>query len=112
MSAWVIGLGLSAGYLINKNVSIKTQLETSATQYNSAAKPATGGVTSAEVRKAYKSKEHVKYGDMNTDLPKKQQEGLDRKQQDLAEEAYVYDAGGVPLPVIQGVLLQFDRCGV
>ena len=39
---WVIALGLSAGYLINKNMVIAKQLDDSVAEFNSAAKPATG----------------------------------------------------------------------
>jgi len=42
-SAWVIAVGLGAGYLINKNVVLKNQLDESVTKFNTAAKPATWG---------------------------------------------------------------------
>ena len=39
MSAWVVGLGLAAGYLVNKNVVLKNQLDESVEEFNSAARP-------------------------------------------------------------------------
>ena len=106
MSAWIIALGLSVGYLISKNVSVRQQLEESVAKFNSAAKPATGGVTSAEVRDAYKSKAFVKYGDMNTDIPMKQ---LDEGAQKMADDVSAFDGGSQQ---IQGVLLHFDGLGI
>ena len=108
MSAWVIALGLSAGYLINKNAAIKTQIETAAEKPHAAAKPATDGVTSAEVRSAYKSTQHVTYGDMNTDLPKQEMDQLAAGARRQAQEVSSFD-GEAP---IQGVLLHFDHLGV
>ena len=75
-AAWLVGLGVAAGYLINKNHAISSRLDTSIAKYNSAAEPATGGVTSAEVRSAYKRIDHVKYGDMNPDLPRSEMDAL------------------------------------
>ena len=109
MSAWIIALGLSVGYLISKNVSVRQQLEESVAKFNSAAKPATGGVTSAEVRDAYKSKAFVKYGDMNTDIPTSQMKPLDEGAQKTADEVSAFDGGSQQ---IQGVLLHFDGLGI
>ena len=112
MSAWVIALGLGAGYLINKNVLITNQLAESVEKFNSAAKPATGGVTSAEVRAAHKRTDHVKYGDMSTDLSRQQMDALHQKRLAAASEAEQFDSGSSPPAVIHGVMLQFDRLGV
>jgi hypothetical protein len=111
MSAWVIGLGLAAGYLINKKMAIVSQLETSTTEFNSAAKPATGGVTTAEVRSAWKRTDHVKYGDMNSDLPRKQMDELVAGEEKAASAVEQFDQGQ-QTPHIQGVMLHYDRLGV
>ena len=111
-SAWVIAVGLGAGYLINKNVVLKNQLDESVTKFNTAAKPATGGVTSAEVRSAWKRTDHVKYGDMNTVLPKSEMDGFIRKQENDAAEVEKFEVGSTPLPQILGVMLHYDRLGV
>ena len=105
MSAWVVALGLAAGYLINKNMVIKGQLEQSVVEHNSAARPSASGVTSSEVRAAWKSLDGVKYGDMNTDLPKTQMDSIAASAMAAAGEVAQFDAA-VHFPRIQGVLLQ------
>ena len=110
MSGWIVALGLAAGYLINKNVTIKNQLHESVEKFQSGARPATGGVTSAEVRTAHKRTDHVKYGDMNTDLPREQMDSLHSAQMAAASQAEQFDAGPSP-PQIQGVMLHYDRLG-
>ena len=111
MSAWVVALGLGAGYLINKNTIIQDKLAESVAAFNSSAKPATGGVTSSEVRDAYKRTDFVKYGDMNADLPKKQMDALLEKERVRESDVERFDAGP-PAPQIQGVMLTYDRLGV
>jgi len=107
MSAWVIGLGLAAGYLINKNLQMTGQLNESIAQFeNSGAEPSTDGATSAEVRKAYTRTDFVKYGDMNTDLPKRQMELLSAGEAKHASEVQEYDQHGESAPIL-GVMLQF-----
>ena len=110
MSAWIIGLGVAAGYLVNKNLSIKSAVEQSAARYEGGAEGTTGGATSAEVRNAWKRTDHVKYGDFNTDLPKKQMDQLDAAAQRAASEVEQFD-GSMHRP-IQGVMMQYDRLGV
>ena len=110
-SVWVIGLGLAAGYLINKNLAIQGQLESSVAEYQSAAKPATGGVTSEEVRNAWKRTDYVKYGDMNTDLSRSEMDKLVKMESTAASEVEMYDSSGAPAR-IEGVLMHFDGLGV
>ena len=112
MSAWLIGLGLAAGYLINKNLQMSTQLNNSIAQFeDSGAEPSTDGVTSAEVRKAYTRTDFVKYGDMNSDLPKRQMELLSAGEERHASEVQDYDQQGAAGPIL-GVMLQYDHLGV
>lgn len=111
MSAWVIGLGLAAGYLINKKMAIVGQLEKSAAEHYSGVKPATDGVTSAEVRSAWKRTDHVKYGDMNMDLSKKEMDVLVSGEERAASLVEDFDRAG-QTPQIEGVLLRFDHLGV
>jgi|TARA_Y100000389_G_scaffold200801_1_gene242026 polyhydroxyalkanoate synthesis regulator phasin len=112
MSAWVVGLGLAAGYLVNKNVVLKNQLAESVQEFNSAARPATGGVTSEEVRATHRRvDDHVKYGDMNAALSKKRMDKLYSDEQAAARDAEQFDAAQGPAQ-IQGVLLSFDSLGV
>jgi hypothetical protein len=109
MSAWIVGLGLAAGYLINKNIAVRARLDDATAEYNKAAKPATGGVTSAEVRKAWRNTDFTRYGDMSEDLAQSQKMELDRKVQDQQSVVEQYDASSVP--PIQGVLMTYDRLG-
>ena len=109
MSAWVIGLALAAGYLINKNVQVKSKLENAAAEYNSAAKPATDGVTSSELRSAWRNTDFTRFGDMSEDLSSSQKNALDQQVRDQNAAVEKYDAPSVP--AIEGVLLTYDRCG-
>ena len=109
---WVIGLGLAAGYLINKNGVIQGQLESAVAEHNSAAKPATGGVTSAEVRSVLRRvDDHVKYGDMNTDLSRSEMDRLASNQESAARQVQQFDSPS-EYSRIEGVLMQFDGLGV
>ena len=108
MSAWVIALGLAAGYLINKNMVISGRLDQAISEFNSAAKPSTSGVTSAEVRTAWKRTDHVKYGDMNSDLPRKEMDTLAAGEEKAAQEVQQFDGQDT----IHGVMLHYDRLGV
>lgn len=109
MSAWIVGLALAAGYLINKNISVRTQLENASQNYNRAAKPATDGVTSAEVRKAWRNVDSTRFGDMAEDLPLSQKLDLDQRVQ--AQRAAVEEYDAPTMQPIQGVLMTYDRLG-
>ena len=109
MSAWIIGLALAAGYLINKNVTVRTQLEDASAEYHSTAAPATGGVTSAEVRKTWRDTDHTRFGEMTEQLPEAQKRELDQKVQ--AQQAAVESFDASTVYPIQGVLLTYDGLG-
>tara|TARA_R100000951_G_scaffold115508_1_gene123806 strand:+ start:1532 stop:1864 length:333 start_codon:yes stop_codon:yes gene_type:complete len=109
MSAWVVGLALAAGYLINKNIQVRSRLETSKAEYNTVAKPATGSVTTGEIRTAWANTDFTRYGDMSEDLTQRQKDALDAKVVAQQEAVEQYDASEVPS--IQGVLLTYDRLG-
>ena len=112
MSGWVVGLGLAAGYLVNKNVAIKDQLDQSIEKFNSAAKPATGGVTSAEVRATHRRvDDHTIYGDMNAAITRREKDELHRQQTQASDEVARYESGEGDAQ-IRGVMLQFDSLGV
>lgn len=109
MSAWVVGLALAAGYLINKNLAVSTQLENATAAYDNAAKPATGGVTSAEVKSAWRNTDFTRFGDMAEDLAQSQKLELDSKVQAQRSVVEQYDASVVQ--PIQGVMMTYDRLG-
>ena len=105
----MVVLALGAGYLINKNIQVRSRLEDSKAEYNSAAKPATGGATSREVRAAWANTDFTRYGDMSEDLTMNQKQLLDAKVAAQQQAVEQYDASEVPQ--IQGVLLTYDRLG-
>ena len=49
-SAWVVMLGIGAGYLINKKMIMQGQLQQSVDEFQNSALPSDNGVTSAEIR--------------------------------------------------------------
>ena len=52
MSAWIIGLGVSIGYLLNKNSKMTSNIDNALAKYETAlsANGTTGGTTSAEIQ--------------------------------------------------------------
>lgn len=112
MSAWIIGLAISAGYLINKNLAVQSRLTEAEAEYNSAAKPATGGVTSAEVRTAWKNTDFSTFGDFNSDWSQSEKRKVVAREAAAAESVQTFESGaGGVLPQIEGVLMTFDRLG-
>lgn len=111
MSAWVVALGLSAGYLINKNVQMRSRLHESMTKSNAAAHPATDGPPTAEIRKVQATVPIAdRYQDMNLqDLSTKTAADLVARREAAHQEVAQYEQG---LPQIEGVYLSFDRHGV
>ncbi len=110
MSAWVIALGLGAGYLINKNLQIASRLETSVAEFEQAAKPAEG-LTSQEVRQVQRTVPiGDRYQDMNLqDLSSADAKALVQERERAHQEVQEYEAGPAP---IQGVYLVYDNRGV
>ena len=104
MSAWIFGLALAAGYLINKNMTLQSVLDKAESDFQGAAKPATGGVTTAEVRNAWKSTDYATYGDFNSDWSKQDVMGVVQAEMRQKGVAQNFEDGGA-LPTIQGVLL-------
>ena len=109
MSAWMIALGLSAGYLINKNLTMTARIPENVAVHQSAAKPATDGPPTQEIRKVQRTIPlSDRYQDMNLqDLPKRQADALAQNQDDAHREVAQYEAPVIP--EIQGVYLHFDR---
>ena len=122
MSAWVVGLALSAGYLINKNLHFKSKidkLEEATTKYNNAVEPASPGPTTKAIRKTQSDptrtvgKSGGRYDDFN------QENGTSRAemnqvlavQDSLAQEVQNYE---LPprFPEIEGVMLLRDNFGI
>ena len=99
MSGWVVGLGLAAGYLINRNVAIQSQLDRSITEFQSAALPSEDGVTSGEIRAAQKKKPPPN-GQANERLPKEGRDALEAAQTGAASEGEAYEGPSATRPIV------------
>jgi len=90
MSAWVLALGLCAGYLMNKKLAIASRLQVEA----AVARP-------SELASARKHTDQ--YGHMNVKLPKREKDELVQQQQRAQEAVQQFEASsscrivGVPL---------------
>ena len=119
MSAWIIALALSAGYLINKNVQIKDQLEQASTKYNRSAEPAEPGPTSDEIRSQQSNKDLAtgrsggKYDDFNqgTGSSRSQMNQVLAAQDAAAQVVQEYESRAA-IPEIQGVMMIRDNYGI
>ena len=89
MSAWVLALGLCAGYLMNKKLAIASRLQVE--------QP----VARSELASARKHTDQ--YGHMNVKLPKREKDELVQQQQRAQEAVQQFEASsscrivGVPL---------------
>lgn len=106
MSAWVIGLGIAAGYLINKNIFMHQRLKESVHEFQESAKPAQPGPASKEIRAVQRSvPASERYDSLNLqDLDRKDVDALIKYKENAAAEVIAYEAP--TLPEIQGVYLQ------
>ena len=111
MSAWLLALGISAGYLINKNLQIKSRLNEGIKVYQEAAKPADPGPASSEIRRVQRTVPDAdKYESMNIqDLSREDVDKLRIAREGAFNEVVAYESGAPP---IQGVYLTFDNHGV
>lgn len=92
--AWVLALGVSAGYLINKNRTMQGIVETAVAKYeDDAAEPATGGVTTAELRATRLDTTHHKIGAFHQDTPEEQRVVLTSKQQEMLSTMHSFESG-------------------
>lgn len=110
MSAWVIALGLSAGYLMNKQLQLGQRLEEKIHEHHSRAQPANPGPKTEEIRNVQRQvPDAVKYQDMNvTQLPTERVNELVAKREALHQEMVAYEAGPPP---IEGVWLNVGDRG-
>jgi len=111
MSAWLIALTLSAGYLVNKNLKITNRMDQSIKEYQSNAAPAEGLQTET-IRKVQRA---VPLGDslqdLNLqDLSRGDVKALSAERARAAAEVVAYESPTVP--EIQGVYLHYDRNGI
>ena len=111
MSAWVIALGLSAGYLINKKLQMTERIEEHVKVYQEQAKPADPGPTTETIRTVQRTvPDGDKYQDINVqDLNRKQVAVLTSAREKAHQEVAAYEQGPPP---IQGVWLNLNDRGV
>ena len=110
MSAWVIALGLSAGYLINKNLKMTERLEQQVKVVNEQSKPSTSGLESEEIRDVQrKVPDADKYADMNIqDLSRERVALLTSARESAHAQAVEFERGPPP---IEGVWLNLSDRG-
>ena len=111
MSAWVIALGLSAGYLINKQLRFTEKLDETIKTYNEAAKPAEPGPTTERIRKVQRTVPSAdKYQDMNLqDIDSARVNELTTERERAHQQVAAFEAGPPP---IQGVWLNYGDRGI
>lgn len=110
MGAWVLGLGLAAGYLMNKKMlSIHSLLEEAENNYQGVKKPATDSVTTAELRGARSDIRFARFGDMSEKIPTSEKLDLEDQQKRMQQAAREFDAGSEPLPVLRGVMMTSEH---
>ena len=110
MSAWVIALGLSAGYLINKKLQMTEKLDEQIKVHHDKAKPATPGPTTEAIRDVQRTVPDAdKYQDMNLqDISSERVNELTKSRERAHQEVAAYEAGPPP---IQGVWLNLGDRG-
>lgn len=91
-AAWLIGLGASTAYLLFKQKKMTTQLENTSLSYDNAPghdAPASGGVTTSEIKRRWAFTEDTEQQDFHEKLPPKERAEI--KAREKAQEAEVRD---------------------
>ena len=110
MSVWLLGLGISAGYLINKNLSMHKKIDEMVMKYNDNAEPADPGPPTECIRAVQRRvPDSDRYEDINvTDLPVKDVQSLTEAREAHLSTASKYEQGPGP---IEGVYLNYGDRG-
>jgi hypothetical protein len=111
MSAWVVLLGLSAGYLINKNLTTQSAIATAMAEYNAGRTADDSGLAPSDIRTVHATvPDSVKYENINPDLPRKTRDALAENVEIMAEQERQYEmAQADAVHEIEGVYLDFRR---
>ena len=111
MSAWVIALGLAAGYLMQKRMQVANRLEEATKQFNQAAEPDT--LPSEEIRAVQRAiPDSERFDALNMqDLTRQQVDELAAARQAAATKVVQYE-NSQGLPPIEGVYLHYDNHGI
>ena len=112
MSAWVIALALSAGYLVQKNFKMNSRLEEAVQEFQEGNRGKEG--ETAAIRKVQRTvPDSEKFDSMNVqDLTRKEAQELGRARQAARDEVARFESPEPTMPEIQGVYLHFDNRGV
>ena len=109
MSAWVIGLGLAIGYLVNKNHKVTSRIDDAVATYQNghSANGTTGGSTSVEIEAAKNTPYNmaVRCSDINELISGADMAEIKSAQANNAAAVHAYDSAPSP-PEIIGVMLQ------
>ena len=107
MSAWVIGLGISIGYLMNKNHKLTSRIEDAVAGYENehSANGTTGGSTSVEIKQVKNITSSVNCADINALLNGGDVSKITSAQEAASASVLSFDNPG-STPVITGVMLQ------
>ena len=111
MSLWTITLGLAAGYLISKNLTMHTKLKESITEFQEAAVPERCGPESEEIRQV---QARVPPGDVYQDLNLQDLSAKDAQRyvdNVAAHKTEVMRYESRAPPPIEGVYLTFGNSG-
>ncbi|KAL3903850.1 MAG: hypothetical protein SGPRY_011512 [Prymnesium sp.] len=84
-------------------------LEEAENTYQGAKKPATDGVTNAELRNARSDIRFARFGDMSEEMPTSEKLDLEDQQRRMQQAAREFDAGSEPLPVLRGVVMTSEH---
>lgn len=109
--AWVLALGLSAGYLINKNMAMASRLQQSINAYNAEAADDDPKLASSEIRKVQATVPAAdRFEAMNIqDLQDADVRTINSARESAKQAVADYEAGQGP---IRGIYLTFDNHGV
>lgn len=114
MSAvWLLGLGLSAGYLMQQKRQVLGRLDQAAKAFNEGANPADPGPQTDEIRMVQRTLPDADVNEsMNVqDLTRADAQNLRKLRDEAAMEVVRYETASTP-PPIEGVYLHFDNHGV
>ncbi len=104
MSAWLLGLGMGASYLMLKKANMQqTLLDEAQTKFNSSAKPETVGPTSDAIRDIQGTVPNAtRFENMSTKIPTTERLALEGAQKAQAASVSEFE-NAARLPEIQGV---------
>lgn len=100
---------MAASYLIMKKQNMQeSMIDEARTQFNSAAKPASGGTTSQDIRDVQAVvPKSTRFQDMNLKTPLAERKNLEAVESSQSAQVAAYE-NAVGLPEIQGVYFSLD----